>query len=493
MGVVKNQSIKNSISFYIGMAIGAINTIIIYPNVFNDNPEHLGLIQILIAYAIVVSTFTTLGIPKTFVRFFPAITQKGQLYFLSFLVPLLGFLFAFTSYLLFKEDLFRILNVGELLKENFFYIILLVFFIGFFDVLTSISRSFLSATTPVFINEVFLKFYSMSVLIFHWLGYLDFNLFLKVYLFGYILKFFILLFVLFLNDRIILSLTFKDLKIKEMLRYGVYVLVGGISIILVSRIDMMMLGSMLEDGTGEGLKQIAFYTIAFYIGNAIMVPAKAIASISVPLIAKAWQEKDLDTIQDIYSKSSINQLIIGGVFFLCIWLSIDEIFALLPENFQSGKLVVLYIGFSQIINMLSGLNAQIIINSEYYKYDLITSVFLVIVTIITNYILIPKFGINGAAMATAISILLFNLIRLILIKVKMNMHPFSLKTFYTLLLLLVMYYPISLIPSSGHVILNLIINSIVVLIIFIPSLMYFNLSDDIKNTILDLYKIILNR
>mgnify|MGYP003981485319 FL=1 len=112
----------------------------------------------------------------------------------------------------------------------------------------------------------------MSVLIFHWLGYLDFNLFLKVYLFGYILKFFILLFVLFLNDRIILSLTFKDLKIKEMLRYGVYVLVGGISIILVSRIDMMMLGSMLEDGTGEGLKQIAFYTIAFYIGNAIMVP-----------------------------------------------------------------------------------------------------------------------------------------------------------------------------------------------------------------------------
>jgi len=69
MGIVRNQSIKNSISFYIGMAIGAINTVIIYPNVFNDHPEHFGLIQILIAYAILVSTFTTFGIPKTFVRF----------------------------------------------------------------------------------------------------------------------------------------------------------------------------------------------------------------------------------------------------------------------------------------------------------------------------------------------------------------------------------------------------------------------------------------
>ena len=79
MGIVRRQSIKNSISFYIGMAIGAVNTVIIYPNVFKDNPEHFGLIQILIAYAIVVSTITTFGIPKTFVRFFPAIKEKGQL------------------------------------------------------------------------------------------------------------------------------------------------------------------------------------------------------------------------------------------------------------------------------------------------------------------------------------------------------------------------------------------------------------------------------
>ena len=120
MGIVRNQSIKNSISFYIGMAIGAINTVIIYPNVFNDYPEHFGLIQILVAYAIVVSTFTTLGIPKLFVRFFPAITEKGQLYFLSFITPLLGFVFALLLYCLFKEQIFELLNASSLLKDNFF-------------------------------------------------------------------------------------------------------------------------------------------------------------------------------------------------------------------------------------------------------------------------------------------------------------------------------------------------------------------------------------
>ena len=135
---------------------------------------------------------------------------------------------------------------------------------------------------------------------------------------------------------------------------------------------MMMIGSILD------LKQVAFYTVAFFMGNAIMVPARSIAAISVPLIAQAWENQNLTEIQTIYSKSSINQLIIGGVFFLCIWLNIDSVFLLLPENFQAGKWVVFYIGVAQLFNMVSGLNAQIIINSKYYRYDLYTSLFLVL-------------------------------------------------------------------------------------------------------------------
>ena len=479
MGIVRNQSIKNSISFYIGMTFGAINTVIIYPNVFKDNPEYFGLIQILLAYAIVVSAFTTLGIPKTFVRFFPAIKEKGQLYFLSLIIPLLGFFFASISYFLFKEQLFAFLNPSNLLKDNFFYIILLVFFIGFYDVLTAISRSFLSAVTPIVINEVFLKVYTMSVLLLHWFGYVDFTTFLQIYLFGYFLKFAILLLIQFFNNRFVFSFSVKDLHLKEMLSYGLYVLVGGTSMIIVSRLDMIMLGSLLN------LQEVAYYTVAFFIGNAIMVPAKSITAISVPLIAKAWENQDLDEIHILYRKSSINQLIIGGVFFLCIWLNIDQVFLLLPEKFSAGKWVVFYIGLSQLFNMASGLNGQIILNSKYYRYDLFTSVFLVFVTITTNFFLILNYGINGAAMATAISILLFNLIRLILIKVKMNMHPFSLQTFYTILLLFGLYFLLNFLPNSSCSFLDIIWKSLVAFIIFIPTVFYLNLSEDINKVIND--------
>ena len=480
MGIVRNQSIKNSISFYIGMSIGAVNTILIYPNVFKDNPEHFGLIQVLVAYAIVISTFTTVGVPTTFMRFFPSIKEKGQLFFLSLIVPFIGFTLASLSFFLFKDQVFEFLNASDLLKENFFYIILLVFFIGFYDVLSAISRSYLSAATPIFINEVFLKFYSMLTLLFHWFGYIDFTAFLQIYLFGYVLKFTILFILQFREDRLIFNFSLKDLDLKELLKFGFYVLVGGASIMIVTRLDMMMIASLLD------LEQVAFYTVAFFIGNAIKIPGKSIVTISTPLVAKAWENQDLNEIQTLYAKSSINQLIIGGILFVCIWLNIDEILSLLPEKFQGGRWVVFYIGLSQLFSITAGINGIIIVNSKYYKYDLYTNVILVFITIATNYILIPIHGINGAAIATAISLLLFNLFRLILIKVKMDMQPFSKETVFTILVLLAVYLIFNNMYLALLPLFAIVVKSSLALLIYIILVIKLKLSEDISGFVNDL-------
>ena len=84
MGIVRKQSIQNSIYFYIGLLFGATSTVILYPNAFNTNPEHLGLLQIIVAYATIISTFSFLGTPKTLIRFFPKVENKDQLISLSF-------------------------------------------------------------------------------------------------------------------------------------------------------------------------------------------------------------------------------------------------------------------------------------------------------------------------------------------------------------------------------------------------------------------------
>ena len=290
----------------------------------------------------------------------------------------------------------------------------------------------------------------------------------------------ILFFIQWKNNHLDFEYSVQKLNLKEIISFGLFVLVGGTSIMIVTRLDMMMIGSLLD------LEQVAFYTVAFFIGNAIKVPGKSIATISTPLLAKAWENQNMKEIQILYAKSSINQLIIGGVFFLCVWINIDEIFSLLPLKFQGGKWVVFYIGLSQLFNIASGVNGAIIINSKYYKYDLYTNILLIVITIASNLILIPKHGIDGAAMATALSVLIFNLIRLVLIKVKMKMHPFSLNSLKTIIVLFTIYYLLQYLPKTSIVLLDIFWKSSITIIIYIPLVLWLNLSEDLTAIVNDM-------
>mgnify|MGYP002039463709 CR=1 FL=1 len=490
MGVVINQSLKSTFSYYFGMLIGAVNTIILYPLIFSENPQYLGLIQILIAYSIILSTFTNLSLPSIIIRYFPIVKQKGQLFFFSGIISLIGFIIFCLVFYFFLYDFIGDIGDANLLLDYSYYIIPLVFFISFSDVLNAISRSYLDSSTPIFLNEVFLKIYSLITLLAYWNDYVDFNLFLKLYFAGYLLKFTILLFVQLYNNRLHFKFNISDLEIRKMLKFGSFVILGSTSALLISKLDMLMLGSYI------GLENVAYYTIAFYIGNAIMIPARSINSIATPLVADAWKNNNTELIKNIYYKSSLNQLILGGFFFLCIWLNIDDIMSILHNispKFSGGRYVVLFIALARIVHLISGVNSAIIINSRFYKFDLLSNIPFLIFIIITNHILIPSdfeimgisiSGINGAAFATFISTFLFISIKIIFVFFKFKIHPFSINTLKTIILLLFVYLTLSDFDMYFNSYFNIILKSSIGLLIFISLVYVMKISEDINNLIL---------
>ena len=291
---------------------------------------------------------------------------------------------------------------------------------------------------------------------------------------------------IFKNHSIRIKYSFDEIKIKEVLTYGLYVLLGGASAILVSKVDMVMIGKFV------GFKEVAYYTIAFFIGNVVRIPARAIAAISMPLIAKAWSNNDINSIKDIYVKSSINQLILGGLIFLGLWINIDDGLSLLPLKFKGGKLIVLFISISQLFNISTGLNGLIISNSKYYKFDLYSNFILLLITFFTNFIFIPInsplanydiVGINGAAFATALSVFIYNTTKLIYLYWKLKIQPFNIKTLYTILLLISIITLSYFIPKFENLFVNISFRSFFVLIIFLPFTYWLKLSDDINKII----------
>ena len=106
------------------------------------------------------------------------------------------------------------------------------------------------------------------------------------------------------------------------------------------------------------------------------------------------------------------------------------------NEYKSGAIVVFAITLSKLIDMSMGVNNEIINYSKFYKLNIFIIPIFALIVIITNLIFIPIYGINGAAIASLFSIILYNLSRFLIIKVKLKLSPFNKNTLKVLLILL---------------------------------------------------------
>ena len=157
----------------------------------------------------------------------------------------------------------------------------------------------------------------------------------------------------------------------------------------------------------------------------VQIPGRSIMQIGKPILAKAWERNDRDEIQDLYHKSALNQMLIGSLMFIGIWLNIDDVLLLVPEKYQGVQYVFFFIGIAKLFDTSCGLNGGILVTSDKYRYDLVINVILIVLTLITNVIFIPIYGMEGAALATAVSVIIYNMLKWFLLKYWYGFQPFT--------------------------------------------------------------------
>jgi len=112
----------------------------------------------------------------------------------------------------------------------------------------------------------------------------------------------------------------------------------------------------------------------------------------------------------------------------------------------------------------------------------------VIIAIVTNYLFIPKYGIEGAALATLISLVLFNSLKFLFIWIKFGLQPFSTKWLAVLGLAGVSYLAVSAIPFVQHWTLDIAVRGLVITALFLVPVLWFNLSPDINDVVRKIWK-----
>ena len=229
-----------------------------------------------------------------------------------------------------------------------------------------------------------------------------------------------------------------------------------------------------------GLSQTGIYTTAFYIGMIIEIPRRAISQISIPFISENIKNQNFNKIEVYYREISLHQTLIGVLFYLLIIINLDQIFNLIPnyESFISGKNVVYIIGFTKLIIMFFSFNSEIISLSKYYRFTVITIIILAIISIALNLLLIPIFGIEGAAYASLISISIFNLVKFIFLKIKMKISPFSNKSIIVLLIGILLFLMSFYFPNFDNPFINIIYKSFITTFLYLLIVLLLGVSKD---------------
>lgn len=425
MGIIVRQSIITTIISYVGVAIGYVNLLYLYPRFLS--PEQVGLMRTLQDAAILMAQFAQFGLAQGIIRFFPRFREqadqgKGFINLVlaagmgTFSVFLLIF-FAFES---------PITGYFETNAADFIHYTGLALWLTFITVMTTLlevySRSLLKNVLPNFLKEILVRLLLGALALLYFREVISFNEVMTGSVLIYVLAILILFLALAAEGRLGFTLTLPEPGLrKEIIRFSLLSFAGTAGMIVIGKVDSLMVAGLL------GLTPVAVYTTSFYMATVIEIPKRAMTQVATPLISRGFEKNDMTDIRNIYHKTALNQFIIGTLLYIGIAANLDSIFYFMPkgEVYAAGKWVVLIVGAGKLVDMLFGPSSEIIVYSRYYTFNIVLIVILAVVIVTANNFLIPAYGINGAAAGAALAMVIFNAIKFVFIRNRLGLQPFT--------------------------------------------------------------------
>lgn len=483
MGIIQKRSFHSTLYLFIGILIGFVTSGLLLPNYFTE--EENGLLTLLNSYSLIYSQIAILGVHTVVIRFFPHFkneaTKHGGFLTVMSLVVFASFLFFVLYYYSTQFFFQRLFAKSPLFEKNFFYLLPLTFFAVYFYLFDAYSTALTKTVRGFVLKDVAQRLFILSAIFIYIIWHVQFDFFLLLYCLSLCLPTIIFFGILLGEKQFSLTITSGEYfrsNWKYMTKVAGYSLLLGVSWVGVSNLDAIMIERMLD------IKQAGIYGRTMFFGVLVAIPYRAIHKISSGLLSTSFKENNISNVRDIYYKSTLNQLILGIFIFIGIWLNIHSIFHIIPSSYEAGKYVIFFIGLGNLFTMIGGVNTAVISYSPYYRWNTIFVGVLLFMVIVTNLIFIPEWGITGAAVATALSILLYNLMMFLLLLIKYKFQPFSWKHGVVVLISLLSYFGVFLIPELTNYFADILLRSILFTIVFSFLILITRISPDINSIVL---------
>lgn len=461
MGTIRRQSIQATVVMATGVLLGFVLKLFIFTAYLT--PEEIGLLTVLLDSANLVAAFIPLGSQSIFIKYLPYFRDTSGkprgLLLLGVILAFIGFSIFLLLFALFKESIVAFYaDQAPLFSQYIYFLLPLVLFRVTFTLGQAYSWALKKNIFPLLLKDIVVRVLTgILVVAFAW-QWFDLDGLVLWFVIIYFISGAIMTFYLSRIGSLNFSKPGKMLqngKGKEILNFGLFAIMTSGGDIIIRNIDSLMVTSLVS------IKATGIYATAFFIGQIIELPRRAIGQITAPFIAEASAKNDQKQITKLFHKTSLNQFLIGSLLLICVWTNIDSLFLFIPngEKYVSGKMVVLFIGIGKLFDMSMGINGNIIQHSPYFRFNFYTMSIMGVVGIITNFLLLPVLGINGAAIASLATILLTNILKGSYLYKKFHLQPFTPVFMLAIGVSIITYLTTQLLPTLSNPLLDILLSS----------------------------------
>ena len=404
MGVIAKQSIRGTIVTYLGIAVGVVTTFFVLTRFLTT--EEIGLARVLIDAATLFIGLAQLGTNASIIRFYPYFKEKDShedhgFFFWALVVPFIGFLIFAVVYWACRVPLGEWFGEKSPLFVNYYYFVLpLAFFMLYQTICESTCNVLMHIVVPRAVRELIVRVGLLAIYLLYALGILSLDGLVISICLNYAIAALINLAYFFSLQRISLRPDWSFLRsnkdlVRRYLTYTGFLIISALTSVLAPTLSTFFVTAKM------GLDSTGIFAIATYMAALVSVPNRSVAAIASPQLARAIKEQNREECSHLIGQVTRNMLLIGGFILLTIWINIDLIFHILPNGatFAQAKNVVLILGVSQLVLATFSICLSALNYSRFYAFSLLLSLILTVSALLFNNYLIPRYGMDGAAMS----------------------------------------------------------------------------------------------
>jgi O-antigen/teichoic acid export membrane protein len=213
--------------------------------------------------------------------------------------------------------------------------------------------------------------------------------------------------------------TRESFSLRQMFKFSIPLALNNLVNYTNQRTEVFFLGLL------PGAIPVGIYNIAWSISGTETMFVTSLSAVISPFTSDLSHRRAISQLESLY-KTTAKWAFTGALtLFLIFFFSAPTIMNVFDPAYVAGAGVLIALGFARLLGTTAGSAGTVLIMSGRSDLSLLNTIIILATSIGLDWLLIPRYGLAGAAGAGAVTVALADLLRVVEVWLTLKIHPFA--------------------------------------------------------------------